>query len=502
MKGKGLGRFLGQQGVVLIVTALLLPIMIAGIGGSMDLGDLYSYKVELQNAADSAALAGVAQDSSTSSDMKYRLISVADLKDDEGNYKSEVQMTLNDVTYTLKLKDDTETKTYDEKAADLVNANTSGSRKLNLNTLKSADPKTTMVWTGKPTDSSSTQEVVCYLVKLAGTIPTNFVRYFGVDDMSAEATAVAVAYSKAKSDPQPTPTPTPSPEGDGFDLLMFRQELELTNILTNPFENGGTVRTTFNGRVSFTDGTGIDNPNYSGATIINNTDSTKRFYSDVMRGKVAKDEVNNDPDNSKGQWTTAEYRAFDYQKFWKETILPMISTVDWNGDNDKDVDFDSTNGRKGVLLGKVQNLYPSEYVAKGKDIIVQYPNNYNGGGNTEIYLNTLLDGDVDKPLYIIFKNKETQWGTQASNMIRIRVTQNTSRPVIIVVDPTSESVHPNEPELIIDKGCTFRGLIYMPTATRLIIHNNGTFYGSIVANNVRIHSEDASFYIESYDYSK
>ena len=218
MKGKGLGRFLGQQGVVLIVTALLLPIMIAGIGGSMDLGDLYSYKVELQNAADSAALAGVAQDSSTSSDMKYRLISVADLKDDEGNYKSEVQMTLNDVTYTLKLKDDTETKTYDEKAADLVNANTSGSRKLNLNTLKSADPKTTMVWTGKPTDSSSTQEVVCYLVKLAGTIPTNFVRYFGVDDMSAEATAVAVAYSKAKSDPQPTPTPTPSPEGDGRSL--------------------------------------------------------------------------------------------------------------------------------------------------------------------------------------------------------------------------------------------------------------------------------------------
>ena len=48
----------GQKGAVLVLTALLLPVMIAVTGFAVDGGNLYYQKSRLQNAADAAALAG------------------------------------------------------------------------------------------------------------------------------------------------------------------------------------------------------------------------------------------------------------------------------------------------------------------------------------------------------------------------------------------------------------------------------------------------------------
>lgn len=47
-----------QKGSLLVLVAVLLPILFACAGLAMDLGSIYSYKSNLQNAVDSAALAG------------------------------------------------------------------------------------------------------------------------------------------------------------------------------------------------------------------------------------------------------------------------------------------------------------------------------------------------------------------------------------------------------------------------------------------------------------
>lgn len=49
-----------QKGVLLVFTALLLPVVFACAGLAVDLGNMYVHKSNLQNAVDSAALAGAA----------------------------------------------------------------------------------------------------------------------------------------------------------------------------------------------------------------------------------------------------------------------------------------------------------------------------------------------------------------------------------------------------------------------------------------------------------
>ena len=47
-----------QKGQILIFTALLLPLLIAACGFTVDFGNMYIHKSKLQNAADAAAIAG------------------------------------------------------------------------------------------------------------------------------------------------------------------------------------------------------------------------------------------------------------------------------------------------------------------------------------------------------------------------------------------------------------------------------------------------------------
>lgn len=53
-------RLSAQKGVLLVFTALLLPVVFACAGLAVDLGNMYVHKSNLQNAVDSAALAGAA----------------------------------------------------------------------------------------------------------------------------------------------------------------------------------------------------------------------------------------------------------------------------------------------------------------------------------------------------------------------------------------------------------------------------------------------------------
>ena len=47
-----------QNGSVLVITAIMLPLMLGCLGFAYDFGNLYIHKTRLQNVVDAAALAG------------------------------------------------------------------------------------------------------------------------------------------------------------------------------------------------------------------------------------------------------------------------------------------------------------------------------------------------------------------------------------------------------------------------------------------------------------
>ena len=61
LKGPIMKKLLSKKGSITVLTALLLPIMLAFTGFAVDVGRLYVEKAKLQNLADAAALAGFTQ---------------------------------------------------------------------------------------------------------------------------------------------------------------------------------------------------------------------------------------------------------------------------------------------------------------------------------------------------------------------------------------------------------------------------------------------------------
>ena len=156
------------------------------VGGVVvDLGSLYVYKSQLQNVADSAALAGVSQFGGTQFDtVSYRLVPSDTATGDS------FDLTMGETTYNFVADD--ETDLADRGAEVYVDHNTSDEQKLSLSALKKEDEDTTKLWASE--DSNGNVNAVCYLVKLKNTIPTYFTRFFGFDSLTPEATAVAMAY--------------------------------------------------------------------------------------------------------------------------------------------------------------------------------------------------------------------------------------------------------------------------------------------------------------------
>ena len=103
----------------------------------------------------------------------------------------------------------------------------------------------------------------------------------------------------------------------------------------------------------------------------------------------------------------------------------------------------------------------------------RYTNN-NGG---DFQINTTLAGDSSKPFYVIVDNA-------GNPKIQINSGVDTGRPVIYCYLGTSELWVTGS------QGATFRGIIYAPNASKVSVNDNGwTFYGSIVANNLDLQAK-------------
>ncbi|MBQ7480156.1 MAG: Tad domain-containing protein [Selenomonadaceae bacterium] len=176
-----------QRGAIITFTAFLLPLLMACTGLAIDMGNLMSYKAKLQNVADAAALAGVARFGGTQFDtVSYRLTKIPSDISDDGSFT----LTMDETEY--KMVEDTSTSIPDSEAEVYVDSNTRIGQKLSLMELKQEDANTTQMWASK--DTNGNVNAVCYLVRLHDTIPTYFIRLFGIESLTPEAVAVAMAY--------------------------------------------------------------------------------------------------------------------------------------------------------------------------------------------------------------------------------------------------------------------------------------------------------------------
>ena len=103
----------------------------------------------------------------------------------------------------------------------------------------------------------------------------------------------------------------------------------------------------------------------------------------------------------------------------------------------------------------------------------RYTNN-NGG---DFRINTSLNGDPDKPYYVIIDNA-------ANPKIQLEPNVDTRRPIIYCYLGTRELWVTGS------ANSTFRGIIYAPNASKVSINDNGwNFYGSIVVNGLDLQAK-------------
>lgn len=197
------GHCRGQQGAILVLTAFLLPFIIAFTGMAVDFGNLYVQHQKLQNAADAAALAGA-----------Y-------------NFKAE---NSSDMSVAKE--------NADKAAVDNANTNCGG---------RMADANVNM---DKP-KVDNLQKPSYYGVRMTKPVPIYFLSYFpGIDntqDVSAVATAKINPSAEKKTD------------SDALvdSLAIYSESFDSTKEIKSEGDNAvktiiDNVNSTFDGKITYT----------------------------------------------------------------------------------------------------------------------------------------------------------------------------------------------------------------------------------------------------------
>lgn len=189
-KRHNLFKRLGQRGQSIIITALALPIFMFLLAIVFDVGMYFVQASKLQNAADSAALAGVAV---YTNNCTTKLIGRPSGMDFQESFDTKVSGT----EYTFdpvddKNEADTEADTYIQKNESDINLKSNADTGLWYSpiTVTLVD-KSTASYTG----------LYCYRVDLKEAVSLTFARFFGIDDFDVTASAVALAIPTAETKP-------------------------------------------------------------------------------------------------------------------------------------------------------------------------------------------------------------------------------------------------------------------------------------------------------------
>lgn len=410
-----------EQGSIIVLTAVLLPVFLGFMGIGIDVGKLYMHKARLQNVADAAALAGARE-----------FVNQKETPDSHNKTDTEANKYINNNVVNLN---NTENVTQDGKSH-LVRQSVDG-----------------------------TKTKTYYRIGLTETVGLNFLPILpGINrNATVQASAVALAEGTASSNTLPS---VPVPPGASFsifdNLYTFSEYLFLDTINSN-----GAVNASFDGRILY--------------TMLNNNTETSSNPNEFFyklgdqpgidpHGRHVYSQKNINPNNNGNGHGNNNY---GYSHYNDPYANPYFSTRDY-AETFREWLRTDANGNKlyyEFTTSDYQNLSQS-FINERKEYNVFH---YNYNGNLNINITDSINAvpgkyDVNTPVYIIAEENIN------FNSINIR---NNGRPVVLVYYGTNTMSLEN-----ISGGQYVNLVIYAPDATVRLINFNGTFYGNVIAKRV------------------
>ena len=422
-----------QQGAIIAFTALLLPMLIVGTGLAVDLGHVYVHYSRLQNAADAAALAGA-----------HEYAVQGEKVNNHPKADKMAEQYVQGEYHNLDRSESIVEKKYQAKTKD---------------------------------------NITYYRVKLTKEVPLYFLggiykKIEGKETFTVPVDSVAVVPAQASG---------------GFfnNMFIFKEKFDAVNSLENPdklsnnsysTDSKNMITTTFDGRIVYTKGDGVNNPDYKYESLSYSTQTPKldRFFTSAAKEKNANNNINTlmegtDEDKAKfdgkgtlksGYWSKAEYYNYNFQTFYDYMEKKTAQTE--NKATDQTVKTSS-------------NLFDSD--------IIRVPKT-NSIPNLTIEVDKNL-GNNDNPVYIYVE--------AGMGVININLNADTGRPLIICIagsDTQRPQVHFNL------NGHTFKGVVYAPYCDKgegvLVNADNSTFMGTIVGTSISLRGNRSHYVYKDY----
>jgi len=441
-----------EKGAIIVLTALLLPMMMLCLALAIDLGNLYSHKTRLQNAADAAALAGA-----------------------RAYAASEEENTTAD-TVTSHPYADAEAERYIEADAELKNL-----------------PNAEIVPQFEAVEVED-DNAVYYGVKLQETVPLYFLRIIGKTEQEVSADSIAaIAWSVAEENTS------------GDELFIVKSHFDAVNAISSPdnVKTAGQISTTFDGNIVVTDGTLKEYTDEDKKAYFNNMKDNGNFqYSAQTVGlngflKSAARDANMTIEDAVIKDTDMKYHSEGYYQAYDQTALPakarqkiglpsyseyftegtptwQSSQAEWDAYG---VARDSYKAADGY--GKFLDVNAGNKTVDASMLTEDRAYTTTGDGNMAINLNSYISGT--EPVYLYIDETVNQ-------QINLDVTASNGRPIIFVYNGKAQV------SFNIASGTTFSGYVYAPYASQVIVNaGGGNFEGTIMADNLTLRGDHATY---------
>jgi len=440
-----------QQGAIIAFTALLLPMIIVGVGLAVDLGNIYVQYSRLQNAADAAALAGATAYADANETVEQY-----------PNAKAKSEQYIQGEFHNLKdkQKEQIENNYKTDRYKVLIEDN-----------------------------------VTYYQVKLYKEVPLYFLGGIYKTISGKETYTVPVKSVAA------------IPQGAGIDLnymFIFEKKFVAVNIVDNhdvynpdalndTSINLGPILSTFDGRIIYTNKNlpkenmqySTQRPEYFDRLF---TEAAKEYKNDRHTVKQLMDKCEKNPpvyDGGRlvsGYWCRAEPEEYNYRKF--------IESID-------EITKDSTCMIDDQNINSIRtsdaNIFKNDTIRVTKKV-----------RNLDIIIDSSLPEKKD-PIFIFVEAYE--WGDRTfriiypnENSTKMRDIDNV-RPLIICVDGDDKKVSKVHFNMENGRHNTFRGIVFTPytDAEGMVVNAGGCdFRGTIAASSIYLAGKNASYRYVNY----
>lgn len=426
-----------QKGAFLVVAALMIPVFFLFGALAMDLGEIWAYHSKMQNAVDAAALAGAGQFNEASGDQILDSIDTANHKHADENAKVYLSQNLGD----------------------------------SLDQLNGAESNHMLLFQAQKTDDSHSY----YRVEYTKPIPLMLLRYLKIGDFNVKAAAVALL-------------PTPGKETS---MVTFDNLIYAGNKFEGSYNNGflNSISATFDGHVVMYND--YEYRQHLGYFAPDWMKDLYRLPTLNARGKQANQLDKNDPNYYQNVINGARdengnlIHITDEDGYWVDPYMYFNKKVT------KSIQNIFSSGNIAHLSGKTEYIF-----FKDESVISDYSDTsdyyFVSGDNQHSQVVNLRLGAIPgtKPVYIYLDDPSV---TIIHLFIDGDVGANGNRPIIFCYTGKNTNV------TFEGRGDrSYRGVIYAPYSNLSPINNITQFRGSIVANYIRLNTNNIDYRFEEF----